>query len=213
MNGPDDFPMPKTPAASVALINRTGAMLKTVFDEAHRLGMKTCVGTESPLDIPDAVKARLKELGLKPDDPATLQKLYAGMFTRIQRAYPIDYYWIWGHEGEIDQSTIHHQHAMPPTPRCRRPGRPFGLGICGWGWITGNFPALDKALPKDVVFSAISMSAGHAPVSPNFGRLAGRPKWAIPWFEDDGALTSLATAGRAACAATPWTRAATAATG
>ena len=65
--------------------------------------MKIAVGTESPLDIPDTAKARLEELGMNPDDPAALRKLYAGMFTRIQRAFPIDYYWIWGHEGEIDQ--------------------------------------------------------------------------------------------------------------
>ena len=81
VNAADDFPMPKTPAASVALINRTGAMLNTVFAEAHRLGMKTCVGTESPLAIPDTAKARLQEMGMKPDDPATLQRLYEGMFT------------------------------------------------------------------------------------------------------------------------------------
>ena len=54
------------------------------------------------------------------------------------------------------------------------------MGICGWGWITGNFPTLDKALPKDVAFSAISMSVGRSFVSPNFDRLDGREKWAIP---------------------------------
>ena len=72
----------------------------------------------------------------------------------------------------------------------RETGAPFGLGICGWGWITGNFPALDKALPKDVVFSAISMSVGNSPVSTNFALLGDRRRWAIPWFEDDGGLTS-----------------------
>jgi hypothetical protein len=189
VNGPHDFPFPKTPAANVALIDRTGAMLKTVFDAAHRLGIKTCVGTESPLDIPDVVKARLQKLGMKPDNPATIEKLYEGMFARIQRAYPIDYYWIWGHEGEIDQQRF------ILNLRCARAAlkesnSPFGLGICGWGWITGNFPALDRALPKDIIFSAINMSAGHDPVSPNFGRLAGRQKWSIPWLEDDGGLTS-----------------------
>lgn len=190
VNAPDDFPMPKTPAASVAMINRTCGMLKTVFDEARRRGMKIAVGTESPLDIPDVVVARLKESGMKPDDPATLQELYAGMFTRIQRAYPMDHYWIWGHEGEIDQkrfiANMQAAHAALQETKA-----PFRLGICGWGWITGNFPSLDQALPKDVFFSAISMSTGHAPVSENFARLDGRQKWAIPWFEDDGALTSI----------------------
>lgn len=189
LNGQDDFPMPRTPEASAAFVNRTGAMLKTVFDEAHRRGLKIGVGTESPLDIPDAVAARLKQLGMNPDDPATLQKLYAGMFTRIQRAYPIDYYWIWGHEGEIDQQRfIANMQAAHAALRDTK--APFGLGICGWGWITGNFPSLDNALPKDVVFSAISMSTGHAPVSENFARLERRQKWAIPWFEDDGPLAS-----------------------
>ncbi len=190
VNAPDDFPMPKTPAASVAMINRTGGMLKTVFDEARRRGMTIAVGTESPLDIPDVVVARLKESGMRPDDPATLQKLYAGMFTRIQRAYPIDHYWIWGHEGEIDQkrfiANMRAAHAALQETKA-----PFRLGICGWGWITSNFPSLDQTLPKDVFFSAISMSTGHAPVSENFARLDGRQKWAIPWFEDDGALTSI----------------------
>ena len=66
-------------------MNRTGEMLKEIFDSAHRLGIKTCVGTESPLSIPEAIKSRLKELGMKQDDPAVLQKLYEGMFLRIQR--------------------------------------------------------------------------------------------------------------------------------
>lgn len=189
VNGPDDFPFPKTPAASVVLMNRTGQMLRAIFDEARRLGIKTCVGTESPLDIPDVVKTRLRELGMSPESSSTLQKLYEGMFLRIQRAYPIDYYWIWGHEGEIDQArfitNLQCAHAALKETRA-----PFGLGICGWGWITQNFPALDAVLPKEVAFSAISMSVGNDPLSPNFGRLPGRQRWAIPWFEDDPGLSS-----------------------
>jgi hypothetical protein len=189
VNEQDDYPFPKTPAANVALINRTGAFLRDVFTEAHRLGMTTCVGTESPLDIPDTVNAQLKKAGLDPAAPVTLEKLYAGMFTRIERAYPIDYYWIWGHEGEIDQARFL-TNLQCAQAALKETKAPFGLGICGWGWITGNFPALDQALPKDVVFSAINMSVGNAPVSPNFATLGDRPKWAIPWFEDDGGLTS-----------------------
>ena len=152
--------------------------------------MKTCVGTESPLAIPDTAKARLQEMGMKPDDPATLQRLYEGMFMRIEWAYPIDYYWLWGHEGEIDEkrfiANVQSAHAA-----LQKTNAPFGLGICGWGWTAGHFPSLDQAVPKDVAFSAINMSTGHVPVSENFQRLAGRQKWAIPWFEDDGSMTSL----------------------
>lgn len=34
-----------------------------------------------------------------PPQPST-QDFYEGIFTRIQRAYPIDTYWIWTPEGE-----------------------------------------------------------------------------------------------------------------
>ena len=167
----------------MVLINRTGTMLRTIFDEAHRRGLKIAVGRVAARH-PGYSAARLKEVGMKADDPATLQKLYAGMFTRIQRAYPIDYYWIWGHEGEIDQQRFV-ANMQAAQAALRETKAPFGLGICGWGWITGNFPSLEQALPKDVIFSGISTSTGHAPVSKNFARLEDRPKWAIPWFEDD----------------------------
>jgi len=189
VNGPDDYPMPRTPEACTGLINRTGVMLNDVFTLAHDLGMTTCVGTESPLDIPDTVQAQLKDRGMDPADEATLTEVYKGMFLRIQRAFPVDYYWIWGHEGEIDQERFVSNMKCADAALAQL-GDPFGLGICGWGWITGNFPPLDQALPRDVVFSAISMSLGKAPVSPNFGALGDRPKWAIPWFEDDGGLSS-----------------------
>lgn len=187
VNGPEDFPFPQTPEASVALMNRTGAMLREVFTFARQLGFKTCVGTEGPLSVPDVVKDRLQALNLDPADPATVQQLYTGMFQRIQRTYPIDYYWIWGHEGEINATNFlaDYQGAL----RAAETVRPsFGLGLCGWGWITENFPTLDARLPTNVVFSAINLSVGNAPVSTNFARLTGRPRWAIPWFEDDPAL-------------------------
>jgi hypothetical protein len=187
INGPDDFPVPRTPEGAVALMNRAGSMLRDVFAYARGMGFRTCAGTEGPLNIPESVKKRLADLKLDPADPATVERLYEGMFLRIARAYPIDHYWIWGHEGEIDPG------AFLKDLRCalsaaKKARAPFGMAICGWGWITSNFPALDGALPKDVAFSAINLDVGQAPVSPGFGRLEGRPRWAIPWFEDDPAL-------------------------
>jgi hypothetical protein len=189
-NGPDDFPLPRTPEASIALANRTGAMFKEVFALARQRGITTCIGTESPLDIPDTVKAQLQERGMDPNAPATLTQLYKGMFLRIQRAYPVDYYWIWGHEGEIDQARFI-RNLQSAGEALNSLDKPFGLGVSGWGWITGNFPALDKILPKEVAFSAISMSVGNTPVSPNFDRLENRAKWAIPWLEDDPNLAAI----------------------
>lgn len=187
VNGSDDFPFPKTPEASVALMNRTGDMLRRVCDYARSHGIKTCVGTEGPLNIPEVVKARLLGAGLNPTNPATVQKLYEGIFTRIQRAFPVDYYWIWGHEGEINQEMfLTDMRSAVAAAEATKP--PFGLGICGWGWITENFQALHQALPRGIAFSAINLSVGNSPVSPNFAELEQRPRWAIPWFEDDPAM-------------------------
>lgn len=190
INRPDDFPFPKTPEACMSMANRSGQMLNDVFTDARGLGIKTAVGTESPLDIPDVIAAQLKSRGLNPDDPSTLQKLYEGMFLRIKNAYPVDYYWIWGHEGEIDEklfiTNIECARAALKTLKA-----PFSLGICGWGWTAGHFPSLDKALPKDVFFSSINHNVGNAPVSPNFAELEGRLKFAIPWAEDDGNMTAI----------------------
>ena len=187
VNGPEDFPFPQTPEARVALMNRTGAMLRDVFSYAHAHGIKTCVGTEGPLNIPEVIKSRLAEAGLNPTNSATVQQLYEGMFTRIQRTFPIDYYWIWGHEGEINQGVfLDDLRGAVAAAEATRP--PFGLAICGWGWITDNFRAIHQALPQDIAFSAINLSVGNAPVSTNFAQLAPRSRWAIPWFEDDPAL-------------------------
>jgi hypothetical protein len=190
INGPDDFPMPKTPEARAAMINRTGAMLKPVFAEARQRGMKIAIGTEVPLDIPDGVMEQLKAKGMDPKDPATLRKLYEGMFSRIQRTFPVDYYWQWGHEGEIDEKRVA-ENILQAHAALQDAKAQFSLAVCGWGWTAGHFPSLDKILPREIAFSAINGSAGHAPVSENFGRIGDRSRWAIPWVEDDSVLTSI----------------------
>lgn len=189
-NTAEDFPFPKSREGNAALINRTGMFLRSIFEEANKRGIKTCVGTESPLDIPDNVWIQLKERGMDPKDTSSLRKVYEGMFLRIKRTYPIDYYWIWGHEGEIDPNSFINN-LLCADAALKSTQAPFGLGICGWGWITGNFPMLDSVLPAKTVFSSINMSVGNDPVSPNYGKLNNRQKWAIPWLEDDPALTSL----------------------
>jgi hypothetical protein len=53
-----------------------------------------------------------------------------------------------------------------------------------------NRTLFDQALPKDVAMSTINREVGKAPVDPGFARVHGRSLWAIPWMEDDPALTS-----------------------
>ena len=182
-----DFPFPGDAEQSNAMFGRAGGMLNEIFSYARRSGIKTCVGTEAPLNIPEVVKARCKAVGLDPADPETVEKLYEGMFTWIGRNYPIDYYWLWGYEGQIKEDAFKNDFLLA-YKAAKKINAPFKMGICGWGWIANNFPVLDEAFADDVAFSCINMSVGKEFLSPNFDKVKGREKWAIPWFEDDPAM-------------------------
>jgi hypothetical protein len=190
-------PEPRTPEESNAVFDRTGAMLRDAFTFARGLGVKTCVGTEMPLTIPELVKKRLQEKGLDPMDPAVVKEVYKGIFGRIRDAYPIDYYWLWTDENwtwsDADEKTVRSvvddaQSALAAAAELRAP---FGLATCGW--VLGppsDRTLFDRVLPKEVAASCINREVGKAPVDPMFSRIEGRSKWAIPWLEDDPALTS-----------------------
>ena len=82
----NDQPWNKTPPEECnALFERMGKLLNDSFVFAHRLGIKTCIGTETPLTIPTAVKQRLRAAGKNPDDPAVVQEIYKGMSGALQR--------------------------------------------------------------------------------------------------------------------------------
>ncbi len=191
--GPD----PATPEAANEVFDRAAAVFRDAFALARRLGVKICVGTETPLTVPDLVKTRLADSGRDPKDPAVVKDLYKGMFKRIAAAYPIDYYWFWTWEGwtwddapaeairsvttDLDMAVAAWTEAHPP----------FRLATCGW--VLGppsNRTLFDQVLPKDVAMSTINREVGKAPVDPGFARISGRSLWAIPWMEDDPALTS-----------------------
>jgi len=54
------MPAPATPEASNQVFDRSAVMLRDAFRFAHQVGVKTCVGTETPLVIPKPVQERLK---------------------------------------------------------------------------------------------------------------------------------------------------------
>jgi hypothetical protein len=188
-------PFPQTPQQSNELFNRTGRMLKEAFEYAHALGIKTCVGTETPLTIPNAVKDRIKASGEDPSDPFVAEQLYKGMFERITRVYPLDYFWLWTPEGwtwggaKEEHVLATQRDLLTAAGALADVGVPFTLATCGWVLGPPNDRAqFDKVLPKHMPFSCINRNVGFAPVEPNFARLEGRPKWAIPWLEDDPAM-------------------------
>jgi hypothetical protein len=189
------MPVPKTPQDRNAVFNRTGRMLKEAFEFAHTLGVQTCVGTETPLTIPDVVKQNIKSKGKDPNDLAVVRELYEGMFQRIAKAYPIDYYWFWTPESwtwgnpkdrEV-QATIDDLKAAIEAVKNAK--SPFILATCGWVLGPPKDRALfDNMLPKEMPMSCINRNVGFAPVETGFARVEGRPEWAIPWMEDDPAL-------------------------
>jgi hypothetical protein len=193
----DTLPMEKMPPeqANQVFLNM-GKFVNEAFTYAHRLHIKTCIGTETPLIIPTALRERLKAAGKDPSDPAVVEELYEGMFERIKRTHPLDYYWLWTDENwtwtavkqeQIDRVTGDMRVAMKAMEKVKPP---FTLATCGWVLGPPQAPALfDQYLPKNSPLSCINRTVGNTPVEPGFASIEGRPKWAIPWLEDDGGMT------------------------
>lgn len=172
---------PNAPEACNELFNRAGKQMRAVFGEAKALGVKTCIGTETPLTIPKAVRER-----------SDVRALYTGLFTRIAEVMPVDYYWLWTPEdwtwggnkpGQFEATTRDIQAALDALNAL---GNPFTLATSGW--VLGpahDRAALDEFLPKTSPMSCINRSVGHDGVEPAFANITGRPKWAIPWMEND----------------------------
>jgi hypothetical protein len=189
-------PEPHTPEECNEVFNRAGDLLRESFGLAHLLGVKTCVGTETPLAVPEPVRNRLG-LGGEAPDRDQIQKIYEGIFLRIMKTHPLDYYWFWtpetwtweGTKEEDVQRTV--EDITTARLAAEKVGAPFSLATCGW--VLGpdfDRAYLGKALPGDIAVSCISRKVGHDPVDPAFAEVKGRAKWAIPWLEDDPAMTS-----------------------
>ena len=72
------------------------------------------------------------------------------------------------------------------TAAADRLGNPFPVGTSGWVLGPVKNPTLfDKQLPPNAPVSAINQEVGFMPVNPAFASVKNRPKWAIPWLEDD----------------------------
>ncbi len=191
------MPEPTATGQSDELFNRAGAMFREVFTLAQRIGVKTALGTETPLMIPRLVQDRLRQLGKDPGDPKVVRELYEGIFRRIKNTHPLDYYWLWTPESWTWEDNKPEQFAetardlQAAAEALKSLGDPFTLATSGW--VLGpahDRTALDKILPKISPMSCINREVGHDLVEAGFARLRDRPKWAIPWMENDPNLTS-----------------------
>lgn len=179
---------------SAELFNRFGTVLKNSFTLARQLGVYTCIGTETPLTIPKQTAARLKKLGKDPQDPEVTREVYEGIFGRIMKTHPLDYFWFWTPEGWTWEGTKSEEiratmaDLSAAIDAADKVNAPFTLATCGW--VLGpeqDRTLFDKELPKEMPISCINRNVGHDPVEEGFSRIEGRPKWAIPWLEDDPA--------------------------
>ncbi|MCE5272362.1 hypothetical protein LLH00_13875 [bacterium] len=188
-------PWPPDSAACVSLFHYIGGLLNGAFVYARWMGIRTCIGTETPLTVPEAVRARLspRDRSESPDEIA--RKIYAGMFSYISSTHPLDYYWFWTPENwtwdgasreQVEATLADLKAAIAAADEVQAP---FKLATCGWvlgpQWDRALF---DRELPAGMALSCINRAVGHDPVEPGFARIEGRGKWAIPWLEDDPAL-------------------------
>ncbi len=179
-----------------ALSDTVSGFFSDAFAFAGDLGIRTCVGTETPLVVPARVKERLAARGIPPGDSSTTQILYEGMFEWVKKHYPVDYYWFWTPEDwtwrentpeELLKTRMDLESAMRAA---RAVNAPFTLATCGWvlGPV-GDRSYFDRFLPRTWPMSCINRYVGFEPIEEGFARTQGRPLWAIPWLEDDPGLS------------------------
>ena len=199
--GPDfmqnRLPWPHTPAENVEIFNAMGTLLGDAFSLARRLEIKTCLGTETPLTVPQQLQQHLHDKNLDTHDPATTVKLYEGLFRRIKETHPLDYYWLWTPESwtwqgeaQADVKRVEDdiQHALTGLNQANST-----VQLALSGWVLGpssDRAAFDRNLPKSVPLSCINREQGNTPVDPGFANIHDRPKWVISWLEDDPAMVS-----------------------
>jgi hypothetical protein len=207
---------PETPAEKAANFNNVGLMFRSAFSHAKQLGVKTAIGHEAPLGIetgssthlitknwirssPPPVQNRMRDVhGLTlPTDRGYENKLYTkrlleGVFTRIARTHPLDYYWIWtyetwsylGHRPSTDQKEAIAEDYRYSSEVMDEMETPFKLATFGWkvGSAGAGSPLeFDDDLPKDVPFGTLwDMGEGLDQVIN-----AGREGWSSCWYEED----------------------------
>ena len=175
------------------IFQKSGQFFSKVFQNAHRLGIQNCIGTETPLTVPQALKNQAEEKNT--DSREDKKSFYRGMFQRIKQLYPLDYYWMWTPEdwtwkGNTPQDTEQTIEDVTCALQVKQElGAEFELAMCGWTLGPQEDRAkFDQLLPKEMPFSCINRHLGFDPVDESFQRVKGRPKWAAPWLEDDPAL-------------------------
>jgi hypothetical protein len=176
---------------------RTTAMLRTAFDFAQELGIRTGIGFEPYQNPAEIVRALPPEALSHPNgfiESNTAHDLLDRRLGDLLERYPmVDHVWLWQDENanwesrskniplSITPFTQAHDFLRRHAPKKR-------LVLAGWGGVTRNFESLHQRLPEDIVFAALNDSLGWDPVNEAFGKLGSRERWPIPWIEDDPSM-------------------------
>jgi hypothetical protein len=179
------------------IAHRTTEMMRSAFQFASELGIKTGIGFE-PYNNPVEIDAALPPEAIS--HPGGLAESRAGRallesrLADLLERYPmIDYVWLWQDEAHNWAGRNKKVH-LPATPFLqahdflRRHAPEKKLVLAGWGGVTRHFQSLHQRLPQDIIFSALDDSFGWNPVSEEFSKLDGRERWPIPWLEDDPSM-------------------------
>ena len=178
------------PSSATHLFDRMGALLREAFTFAHRLGIKTCLGTETPLTIPDAGAAAAAGGGQEPGRPGRRAGALRG-HVPADRADPsaglllaldarrLDL----GGSRASSRSTrrmADFRAALAAPRRSSPPSRwPPAAGCSA---RRRRRRCSTSSLPKNMPMSCINRQVGNSPVEPGFAKVrAGRngpfPGW------------------------------------
>lgn len=204
--------MPSTIAQSNEIFDRVGSVWASAFGLANELGVQTAVGTELPLGLEPAgdgdidppedwvrgmtqeLKNRITERGDDPADPAVVREVYRGIFERIMRTHPLDYYWFWTYEiwssnpdgpGVTPEQVLAIEADIKIAQEVLNDlGNPFKIAQAGWILGTSsNHAELESAYTADVPFySSWGEADGYDKLSPE------RVKWPGIHLEQDWGL-------------------------
>jgi len=190
-------PFPHSMDSMNLLFNRAGKMFASSYGFGQQLGLKFCMGTETPLTIPKMVRDKLLKERINPESDEAIRLIYEGIFSRITQTHPLDYYWLWTPESwtwgnptnQIVDATINDIRIANEV--LDEMDYPFELGLSGW--VLGppqNRSGFDAIVPERTAISCISRMWGQDRIERGFDKIkTNRPKWAIPWLEEDPRMT------------------------
>ncbi|MFZ0758395.1 MAG: hypothetical protein WAM69_00485 [Candidatus Sulfotelmatobacter sp.] len=179
------------------IVSRTTTMLRSAFDFAGELGIRTGIGFEPYQNPAEIVRALPPEALSHPGgfiESRTAHDLLDRRLGDLLEHYPsVDYVWLWQDENANWESRSKNVPlSITPFARAhdflRRHAPKKRLVLAGWGGVTRHFESLHRRLPEDIVFAALNDSLGWDPVNEAFAGLGSRERWPIPWIEDDPSM-------------------------